>query len=144
MSDWRNNPRQGKSRFMPLLDEVNKQIALGETVKQIYDAFTDQGIIEMSYPQFTRYVKRYCIGAEQTKPVVIAARTREPVKTETDTQAENEVSDSKLSSYMKVCFRNERIARRAIEKNISIETIESWKAPNQTRLSNLISSYTDN
>lgn len=144
MSDWRNNPRQGKSRFMPLLDEVNKRIALGETVKQIYDAFTDQSTIDMSYPQFTRYVKRYCIGAEQTKPVAIAPKNREPVKTQPVVPAGNEVSESELSLYMEVCFRNERIARRAMEKNISIETIESWKAPNQTRLSNLITSYTDN
>lgn len=57
MSDWRTNPRQGRSQFLPLLDEIKKSIDNGETIKMIFESYP---ALKMSYPQFTRYIKKYC------------------------------------------------------------------------------------
>lgn len=38
MTDWRANPITGKSQFIPLLPEIKKRLALGETYKQIHKA----------------------------------------------------------------------------------------------------------
>jgi hypothetical protein len=46
-----------------------------------------------------------------------------------------------LPDYMKVCFGSERIAKRAIEANVSIEEIRSWKCPNQINLGTRLTNY---
>ncbi|HBZ8014830.1 TPA: hypothetical protein MM158_005051 [Klebsiella pneumoniae] len=65
------------------------------------------------------------------------------------TNSENEtesttVTPDQFQQYLNVCFRNERVAQRAIDGGVSIETIESWKAPNVTRLSSTLSNYLNN
>ena len=52
-----------------------------------------------------------------------------------------QVSENTLEQYLHVCFKNERVARRAIEGGVPIETIESWKSPNMARLSATLSNY---
>lgn len=42
---------------MPLLDEIKQRLVLGETIKMIFESYPD---LKMSYPQFTRYIKKYC------------------------------------------------------------------------------------
>ncbi|ELU9444739.1 hypothetical protein SD767_004149 [Salmonella enterica] len=54
------------------------------------------------------------------------------------------VTPDQFQQYLNVCFRNERVAQRAIDGGVSIETIESWKAPNVTRLSSTLSNYLNN
>ncbi|WP_156311604.1 hypothetical protein [Pantoea sp. CFSAN033090] len=51
------------------------------------------------------------------------------------------VSQDEFQQYLNVCFKNERVAQRAIDGGVSVETIESWKAPNATRLSSTLSNY---
>lgn len=64
MSDWRANPRQGRSKFLPLIDEIKERLKNGETQKMIYESYPTLG---MGYPQFTRYVKKYCIEQDERK-----------------------------------------------------------------------------
>lgn len=42
---------------------------------------------------------------------------------------------------MEVCYRQERIAKRAIEKGVPLEQIKEWNAPNKVRLGTLITNY---
>ncbi len=59
---------------------------------------------------------------------------------EEDTESTT-VSQDEFQQYLNVCFKNERVAQRAIDGGVSVETIESWKAPNVTRLSSTLSNY---
>lgn len=54
---------------------------------------------------------------------------------------EQKASNELLNKYLKVCFNNERIALRAIEGGVSIDTIETWKSPNAVRLGNTLTNY---
>lgn len=58
-----------------------------------------------------------------------------------DNKSEINISDDLLEKYKKVCFNNERIALRAIEGDISIDIIDSWKSPNAVRLGNTLTNY---
>lgn len=143
MSDWRSNPRTGKSTFMPLLSNINERIKLGENVKMIYDSYIEENTIEMSYPQFTRYVKRYCIG-EQKNTSEQKKLTEEKKKEKTPTEiiiSRNKDNDDLFQSYLDACFKNKIIATRAFENNVPIEKIIEWKAPNSTRLGTFITNY---
>lgn len=62
--------------------------------------------------------------------------------THSEDETENiAVSQDEFQQYLNVCFRNERVAQRAIDGGVSVEIIESWKAPNVTRLSSTLSNY---
>ncbi|WP_340621869.1 hypothetical protein [Xenorhabdus siamensis] len=74
MSDWRTNPRQGRSQFLPLLDEIKKRLTLGETIKMIFESYPE---LKMSYPQFTRYIKKYCV--DESKLVAHETRSKKSV-----------------------------------------------------------------
>ncbi|MEX0446551.1 hypothetical protein [Xenorhabdus sp. SGI246] len=74
MSDWRTNPRQGRSQFLPLLDEIKKRLTLGETIKMIFESYPE---LKMSYPQFTRYIKKYCV--DESKLVTHKTRSKKSV-----------------------------------------------------------------
>lgn len=143
MSDWRSNPRTGKSTFMPLLSNINERIKLGENVKMIYESYVDSNVIDMSYPQFTRYVKRYCIGEQRNElpPIKLTEEIRQEKKSTEGNASIKQSNDDLLKSYLDVCFRNEKIANRAIENNVPIEKIKEWKAPNSTRLGTLLTNY---
>ncbi|MGP3284137.1 TraK family protein [Serratia bockelmannii] len=143
MSDWRSNPRTGKSTFMPLLGDINDRIKLGETVKMIYESYIENGTIDMSYPQFTRYVKRYCVDEQKDKSV---NTKKEKEQTKEDKRSEpidntSSTNDELLNQYLDVCFRNKNIAMRAIANSVPIEKIIEWKAPNATRLGTLLTNY---
>ena len=143
MSDWRSNPRTGKSTFMPLLGDINERIKLGETVKMIYESYIENGTIDMSYPQFTRYVKRYCVDEQKDKSV---NTKKEKEQTKEDKRSEpidntSSTNDELLNQYLDVCFRNKNIAMRAIANSVPIEKIIEWKAPNATRLGTLLTNY---
>ena len=69
MSDWRSQPRNGRSQILPLLADIKKRLATGETQKMIFDSYPE---IAMSYAQFTRYVKKYCIDElKQLEPETV-------------------------------------------------------------------------
>lgn len=143
MSDWRSNPRTGKSTFMPLLGDINDRIKLGETVKMIYESYIENGTIDMSYPQFTRYVKRYCVDEPRNK-AVSTKKENEQCREEKSSESVDNVSltdNQALNQYLDVCFRNKNIAMRAIENSVPIEKIKEWKAPNATRLGTLLTNY---
>lgn len=56
-------------------------------------------------------------------------------------ESESPVNQHDLAEYMKVCFHNERLATRAIQGGVAIETIESWKSPNAQRLSSILTNF---
>lgn len=58
-----------------------------------------------------------------------------------DSLSPQEHSNEEFNAYLCVCFNNERIARRAIENKIPIETIRSWQCPNVVRLSNVLGNH---
>ncbi|MHB9331398.1 hypothetical protein ACP3S7_28270 [Phytobacter ursingii] len=63
-----------------------------------------------------------------------------PYQAVTD-EVEHKTPSELMNEYLKVCFNNERIALRAIEGGVSIDTIESWKLPNAVRLGNTLTNY---
>ena len=143
MSDWRNNPRTGKSTFMPLLDDIDARLKLGETLKQIYDSYKDSKALEMSYPQFTRYAKKYCNGGNNTPAQKLNIEKTNPID-EIQVRENESIPEDLLSQYKKVCFGVERLAIRALDADVSIETIKSWKCPNQVNLGTTLSNYIQN
>ncbi len=58
-----------------------------------------------------------------------------------ESESEKPVNQLDLAEYMKVCFHNERLAKRAIQGGVAIETIESWRSPNAQRLSSILTNY---
>lgn len=87
MSDWRTQPRQGRSQFLPLLDEIKSRLVLGETQKMIFESYPD---LDMSYPQFTRYVKKYCLMELQQVTTVPAVTKKPDQRASDDEQKENQ------------------------------------------------------
>ncbi len=59
---------------MPLLDEIKKRLTLGETIKMIFESYPE---LKMSYPQFTRYIKKYCV--DESKLVAHETRSKKSV-----------------------------------------------------------------
>lgn len=87
MSDWRKQPRQGRSQFLPLLDEIKSRLVLGETQKMIFESYPD---LEISYSQFTRYIKKY-LHSEIVQVTKVPAHKAEPKQTKSvDGQPENQ------------------------------------------------------
>lgn len=66
------------------------------------------------------------------------------VSTNTETSVQTIHSKGELADYMKVCFGAERLAIRAMEVGVSIDTIKSWKCPNQINLGTRLSSHVQN
>lgn len=113
MSDWRKQPRQGRSQFLPLLDEIKNRLALGETQKMIFESYPD---LEMSYPQFTRYVKKYCLNELQLV-------TKVPVnKTEPE---QPKSSDGKQPTSQRVAVRNPSDLKRLRSQPIDLEELQN-------------------
>lgn len=55
--------RSGRSEFLSVRGELEKKIALGHTLIEVYD---DHKIVfNFGYSQFTRYVSRYCQRARR-------------------------------------------------------------------------------
>ncbi len=51
--------------FLALLPRLQAELAEGWTAQVVYDRYCDR--LKMSYPQFTRYVRRYVSGKEKTR-----------------------------------------------------------------------------
>lgn len=114
MTDWRTNPRQGRSQFLPLLGDINKRLALGETIKMIFDSYSE---IAMSYSQFTRYIKKYCNNEIRTKK----DNTDKNATVPSNYQKEGVVSDSKQR------IRNPADLRKLINKGVNLEELKNFK-----------------
>lgn len=88
------------------------------------------------------------------KNMLNRAKSKSLIKTVTndtkkfDAQTESakspSVDDDLLSTYLKVCFNKKLIAQKAIEHDVSIETIKSWKCPNFVQLNNTLGNYIRN
>lgn len=50
--------RSGRSEFLSIRAELEKKIARGHTLAEIYDHHAS--VLSFGYSQFTRYVSRYC------------------------------------------------------------------------------------
>jgi hypothetical protein len=106
MSDWRTKPRQGRSQFLPLLDDIKKRLECGENIKMIFESYND---LKMSYPQFTRYVRKYCADSikfkttpQETNQVEIQQHSTSNNSTETSRPKINNPADLKRSRNRRV------------------------------------------
>ncbi|EOV9567741.1 hypothetical protein ACN5L9_004152 [Cronobacter sakazakii] len=113
MSDWRKQPRQGRSQFLPLLDEIKSRLVLGETQKMIFESYPD---LEMSYPQFTRYVKKYCLS-EITQVTKVPEHKVAPEKTNTD--------DGQLDNKSRMVVRNPSDLKKLRSQPIDLEELQN-------------------
>ncbi len=113
MSDWRKQPRQGRSQFLPLLDEIKSRLVLGETQKMIFESYPD---LEMSYPQFTRYVKKYCLS-EITRVTKVPELKAAPEKTNTD--------DGQLDNKSRMVVRNPSDLKKLRSQPIDLEELQN-------------------
>ncbi|MGT2009418.1 hypothetical protein SPM35_23815 [Enterobacter hormaechei subsp. xiangfangensis] len=113
MSDWRKQPRQGRSQFLPLLDEIKSRLVLGETQKMIFESYPD---LEMSYPQFTRYVKKYCLS-EITQVTKVPELKAAPEKTNTD--------DGQLDNKSRMVVRNPSDLKKLRSQPIDLEELQN-------------------
>lgn len=68
MTDWRTQPRTGKSQFYPLIDEIQARLKLGETYKQIHDELVATSRITLGYKQFAKYMKKVFGGSGSSTP----------------------------------------------------------------------------
>lgn len=78
MTDWRTNPRTGKSQFFPLIDEIRNRLSRGETNKQIHDDLTTRDRIKIGYDQFARYIRKLNLKDVKEKTAEVV-RVTEPV-----------------------------------------------------------------
>lgn len=114
MSDWRKQPRQGRSQFLPLLDEIKNRLVLGETQKMIFESYPD---LEMSYPQFTRYVKKYCLDEVQQVTKVPVNKT-EPEQTK--------LSDGQNATQTRRVVRNPGDLKKLRSQSIDLEELRNF------------------
>jgi hypothetical protein len=112
MSDWRTNPRQGRSQFLPLLGEVKKRLALGETMKMIFESYPE---LKMSYAQFTRYIKKYCEDEIQA----FAQKTDNAATALNNNEIAEQVSETKQR------VRNPADLRRLRNKDIDLDELKN-------------------
>ncbi len=62
--------RLGKFQFLALRDEVRQMVESGLPVNYIWQQLTDDKRLDLSYAQFSRYVRRYITGkiGDKSKP----------------------------------------------------------------------------
>ncbi|EBC5631756.1 hypothetical protein R2089_004459 [Salmonella enterica] len=113
MSDWRKQPRQGRSQFLPLLDEIKSRLVLGETQKMIFESYPD---LEISYPQFTRYVKKYCIS-EITQVTKVPEHKAVPEKENND--------DGQPDNKSRMVVRNPSDLKKLRSQPIDLEELQN-------------------
>ena len=51
--------RTGKSQFFPLMQEIRARLAMGETNRQIHNDLTSRELVQISYDQFSRYIRKH-------------------------------------------------------------------------------------
>lgn len=59
--------RLGKFQFLALRDEVRQLVESGLPVNYIWQQLTDEKRLDLSYAQFSRYVRRYISGQSENK-----------------------------------------------------------------------------
>lgn len=124
-----------------------KEIASWEAISTYLNELTGDHLTAKSINAlFHRAKAKVTKKPGQSRPVVIQPMTT--LKTVSNAESHlgsdevvTKASDELLNQYLKVCFNNERIALRAIEGGISIDTIETWKSPNAVRLGNTLTNY---
>lgn len=114
MSDWRKQPRQGRSQFLPRLDEIKSRLSLGETQKMIFESYPD---LEMSYPQFTRYVKKYCLSEIERVTKVPPVNKAEPEQTKSN--------DGRAVEQPRKAIRNPGDLKKLRSQSIDLEELQN-------------------
>lgn len=69
MTDWRSKPRTGKSQVIPWGQVIRERLALGATMKQVFDELVEKDSITLGYRQFVRYVNELTASASQDSSV---------------------------------------------------------------------------
>lgn len=113
MSERQTKTRQGRSKFLPLLKEIKDRLALGETQKMIFESSPD---LEMSYPQFTRYVKKYC--ADEIQQVTAKNEPQNIIERE-------QVTSEKQSEPVRKNVRNPADLRRLRQTPVDLEALQN-------------------
>lgn len=62
-------------------------------------------------------------------------------KTKQATTTNKYSNDAAFKEYVKACFNNESLAKRAINGKVSVSQIRAWNCPNQIRLGTTLSNY---
>lgn len=113
MSERQTKTRQGRSKFLPLLQEIKNRLALGQTQRMIFESYPD---LEMSYTQFTRYVKKYC--ADEIKHLT---QNTEPHNVIASAQTVNE---NPPDTFRKIA-RNPADLRRLRQRPVDLEALQN-------------------
>jgi len=74
MTDWRSKPRTGKSQVIPWGQVIRERLALGATMKQVFDELVEKDSITLGYRQFVRYVNELTASASQDSSVPNTAK----------------------------------------------------------------------
>lgn len=96
-----------------MLKEIKDRLALGETQKMIFESYPD---LEISYSQFTRYVKKYC--AEKIQQVDAENEPKHIVECEKITS--EQPSDTGLKKV-----RNPADLRRLRQRPVDLEALQN-------------------
>ena len=113
MSERQTKTRQGRSKFLPLLKEIKDRLALGETQKMIFESYPD---LEMSYPQFTRYVKKYC--SDEIQQLTAKNEPQNIIERE-------QVTSEKHSEPVRKNVRNPADLRRLRQTPVDLEALQN-------------------
>ncbi|EBJ5156703.1 hypothetical protein D2B47_23280 [Salmonella enterica] len=98
--------------------------------------------VEITYLKNILYRAGYKRSTKKTASDKISkvADVNQQTSSENETEATT-VPQDMMQRYLNACFKNERLAQRAIDGDVSVEMIESWKAPNSQRLSSILTNY---
>ncbi|MBU4630938.1 hypothetical protein HRJ41_26040 (plasmid) [Pseudomonas sp. BF61] len=113
MENWRAKPRTGKSEVVPLTAEIESRLQMGQTIKQVYDALTDNQHISIGYRQFVRHVKTLTPSITPIIQVEPSLQTSVDDPKQTETVISNEGRDSspkKIAPLTREDFANIRNA----------------------------------
>lgn len=83
------------------------------------------------------------LNRAKTKTITASTKEKLTYHSKTDTELTSHQPEN-LADYLKVCFGAERLAIRAMNAGVSIETINSWNCPNQIRLGTILSNHIQN
>lgn len=111
MENWRAKPRTGKSEIVPLTAEIQSRLQMGQTIKQVYDALTDNQHISIGYRQFVRHVKTLTPSITPSVEVDPSPQTTFDDTKQAEAAISNEGSDStpkKIAPLTREDFANIR------------------------------------
>lgn len=112
-----------------------------EKVAKFINHETNDSLAVSAYKSMWKRAKKK-VGQEQEISAPSKTTITEHRKTAQTTTATSKSSDdTALKEYLKVCFNNESIARRAINGKVAVSQIRAWNCPNQIRLGTTLSNY---